>query len=124
MNIQITKKHTYGFINKISSYFFLAMSFISIPVGLILLYAHINYFFIGKEVTLSSVLFVVGIFLACIVWSPAAFIFMAYLLTDIDVDEKGLSFQFLWKKFFVKWSELTSINHIRPFGLFTNRYVA
>ena len=101
----MTKKHTYGLVYKISSYFFVVMSIVSVFIGLFLLYIHINYFFIGKEVTLSSVLFAVGIFLACIIWSPPAFIFMAYLLTDIDVDEKGLSFQFLWKKFFVPWDE-------------------
>ncbi|MBK9924206.1 MAG: hypothetical protein IPP66_02845 [Anaerolineales bacterium] len=116
------KKHTYGLVNRISSYFFVVMSIISIPVGWFLLYIYITYFFVGREFALSSVLFAVGIFLACIAWSPPAFIFMAYLLTDIDADENGLSFQFLWKKFFIPWGEVLSIKHIRPFGLFTNKH--
>jgi hypothetical protein len=116
------KKHTYGLVNRISSYFFVVMSIVSILFGLLLLYIHITYFFIGREFSLSSVLFAVGIFLACIIWSPPAFIFMAYLLTDIDADEKGISFQFLWKKFFIPWGEVSSVKHIRPFGLFTNKH--
>jgi hypothetical protein len=118
----MTKKYTYGLINKISSYFFVAMSIVSIVIGLFMLYGTVNYFFIGKEVVLLSVLFIIGIFFTCIVWSPVAFVFMAYLVTDVDVDEKGLSFQFLWKRFSVEWDEISSIKHIRPFGLFTNKY--
>jgi hypothetical protein len=119
---QMTKKHTYGLIYKITSFFFVTMSVVSVVSGLFLLYVHINYFFVGKEVAMSSVLFVIGIFLACIIWSPVAFVFMAYLLTDIDIDEKGLSLQFLWKRFSVEWGEFSSIKHIKPFGLFTNKH--
>ena len=118
----MTKRHTYGLVNKISSYFFVTMSVISVVIGLSFLYGAINWFFIGKEVTPSSILFTVGILFACIAWSPVVFIFMAYLITDIGVDEKGLTLQFLWKMYSIKWSELSNIKHIRPFGLFTNKY--
>lgn len=117
----IAKKHTYGLTNKISNYFFVMMSIISVVIGLLFLIGAINLFSIGKEINLSSVFLVVGILFACIVWSPVAFIFMAHLITDVDVDKDGISFQFLWKKYSVKWGDLAEIRHIKPFGLFTNK---
>src|SRR5688500_674021 len=93
----IAKKHTYGLINKISNYFFVIMSIISIVIGLFFLIGASNLFSIGKEINLSSVFLVVGILFACIVWSPVAFIFIAHLIRDVDVEKDGISFQFLWK---------------------------
>ena len=56
----MNERHTYGLVNKMSSYFFVTMSVISVVIGLSFLYGTINWFFIGKEVTPSFILFIVG----------------------------------------------------------------
>jgi hypothetical protein len=68
----------------------------------------------------SSFLSMLGNILGVAVWAPIFYLFFAYLMTDISVDNDGMSVQFLWKTYKIRWDEVVEIKPFRPFGLFTN----
>ncbi|MEP6896224.1 MAG: hypothetical protein ABI986_11515, partial [Chloroflexota bacterium] len=57
------------------------------------------------------------------VFSPLWLFFIAYLYPDINEDEQGLHFKFLFKTYDVLWDEILYIQTAKPLG-FKMRYSA
>ena len=100
-----------------------AFSLFSFVVGI--------FYFIGSVYVISSpnnfdsaVLFnaISSLFLFS-VFSPLWLFFIAYLYPDINEDEQGLHFKFLFKTYAVPWDEILYIQTAKPLG-FKMRYSA
>jgi hypothetical protein len=115
----ITKTHTYGSLYGLTGKSFVLMALLSVIFGLFLLFASVRSLFTGYEPGISSVITDLIYFLLIVVWSPAVFLFIAYMFTDIKVSDKGLHVNFLWKSYLVEWNEIMAVKPLRPFGLFT-----
>ena len=117
----ITKQHTYGLIYKFSRYLSGFFSFISILLGLFLTVGLIISLIEGDEFDSSSIMTILGNILGIAIWAPIFYLFFAYLMTDINVDNDGMYIPFLWKNYLIKWDEIIEVKPLKPFGLFTNK---
>jgi len=82
------------------------------------------YYFSTPDSFDSSVLFnAVLDFILFSIWSPVFLVFIAYLYPDVNEDERGLHFKFLFKTYDISWSEIIETKAARPLG-FRLRYGA
>jgi len=112
----ITKKHTYSYLYSFTQFFYLVMSLISILISLFLAYGFVTSVLRGDELNISVLIKYLILFLAFSVWTPLVFLFIAYLMTNIEVDESGAGIIVLWKRYFIKWGEMVEIKPLRIFG--------
>ena len=117
----VTKRHTYGLIYKISRNFFVFMAFLFVVLGLFLIVLFIAKLMSGIEFNSNFIVSTLGNILSFAVLAPIFYLFIAHLMTDISIDNNGMSVQFLWKTYQIRWAEVVEIRPSRPFGLLTNK---
>ena len=81
----IPKKHTYSYLYSLTKFFYLVMSLISIFIGLYLAYVFVTSVLWRDELHISVLIKYLGLFLAFSVWVPLVFLFIAFLMTNIEV---------------------------------------
>ena len=57
-------------------------------------------------------------FVGLSIWSPILFIFIAYINSDIEVEDDGLKVEFLLQSLFVSWESIEEFKQCRSLGLF------
>jgi len=102
---------------KLSRVIFFLISIFCIVLGLVYLGGLIS-LLAGQETELSSSasdLF--WTFIGASVWTPLFYAFISYLATDIEVEEGGLRIKFIFKSFFINWSDVEEFKPGKTLGL-------
>jgi hypothetical protein len=105
--------HGYGTLNKVNNYVYALLSIVFIIVGLVFFVSMIDAILQNEP---SSALSLFLIFLGYAVWSPLFFTFMAYLASEIWVDDEGLQTVFLFRRLHIAWSDIVDVKAVRQLG--------
>ncbi len=113
----VSKKYTYGIINRISRSLLLLYSVLFVVVGLIFLFGFILALFDigGMKSSFASTLF--WYFVGFGIWSPFVFIFWALIIVDIEVEDDGLRTKFILNSLFISWDDIEDFKPGKTLGL-------
>lgn len=110
------KQHEYETSYRNSSEMLVAFSLLLTALGIFYFIASLSVMS-ADGFNYSKLLRTLWDFILFSIWSPLFLIFIAYLYTDINVNEQGLHFKFLFKNYDVLWDEVLYSKSPKPLGL-------
>lgn len=118
-NKKIAKEHAYEISYRNVRGMLVAFSMLLMALGIIFFIVSM-YSITSDSFSYSKLLSAVWDFILYSIWSPLFLVFIAYLYPDINEDEQGLHFKFLFRTYDVLWNEILYSKSPKPLGFGMN----